>query len=84
MKSEMLLNPLHWKTEHRISLVVSSLAGAIVGFVVGFETTRPKGTSLVWWIENRPDDAAIWALIGLTLVSAAIYCWRIQTEKLAK
>jgi hypothetical protein len=78
MKSEMMLNPLHWKTEHRIGLVVSSLAGAIIGLVVGFETTRWKGISLVWWIENRPDDAALWALIGLSVVAAAIYCWRIS------
>jgi hypothetical protein len=78
MNSEMMLNPLHWKAEHQVGLVVSSLAGAIIGLVVGFETTRWKGISLVWWIENRPDDAVFWALIGLAVVAAAIYCWRIS------
>jgi len=78
MNSETMLNPLHWKAEHRVGLVVSSLAGAIIGLAVGFETTRWKGISLVWWIENRPHDAARWALIGLVVFAAAIYCWRIS------
>lgn len=73
-----MLNPLHWNKEHRVLLTVSSLTGAIIGLVVGFETTRWKGISLVWWIENRPDDATLWALIGLVVAAAAIYCWRIS------
>ena len=80
MKTETMLDPRHWKPEHRIGLVISSLTGAIIGLVIGFETTRWKGISLVWWIENKPDDAALWALIGLTVVAATMYCWRISNR----
>jgi hypothetical protein len=70
-----ILNPLKWKPEHRVGLLVASAAGAALGVAIGF--ARMRGWQFINWVEYEPGDALFWALIGAIVVGAAVYCYRV-------
>ncbi len=71
-----MLNPLKWKPEHRVALLVASVAGGALG--VAFAYSREWGkSSFTEWIEYKSADALFWALIGAIVVGAATYCSRV-------
>jgi hypothetical protein len=70
------LNPLRWKPEHRAALLVATVAGAALGVAFGYSRLR-AGWFIAAWIDNRPEDVLIWALVGAIVVGAAVYCYRV-------
>ena len=71
-----MLNPLEWKPEHRAGLLVATGAGAALGVAFGYTRLR-AGWFIGAWIESRPEDVLIWALVGAIVVGAAVYCYRV-------
>jgi hypothetical protein len=72
-----MLNPLKWKAEHRAGLLVASVAGAAVGIAIGFSMRFRGAGTFTYWLEDNPDTALFWALVGAIVVGAAIYCYRV-------
>jgi hypothetical protein len=71
-----MLNPLEWKAEHRAGLLAATGAGAALGIAFGYTRLR-SGWLIAAWIENRPEDVLIWALVGAVVVGACVYCYRM-------
>ena len=65
---QAMLNPLKWKYEDRVGLLVSTIAGAGLGIVVGYRS----GNGLL--------GTLIWALIGAVILGGAFYFGRAAHE----
>ena len=61
---QAMLDPLKWKYEDRVGLLVSTIAGAGLGIVVGYRSGNE-------WL-----GTFIWALIGAVVVGGAFYSGR--------
>ena len=59
-----MLNPLKWKYESQVGLLVSTIAGAGFGILIGYRS----GNGLL--------GTLIWTLIGAVVVSGAFYSGR--------
>ena len=59
-----MVNPLKWKYESQVGLLVSAIAGAGFGILIGYRS------------ENEWLGTLIWALIGAVVVSGAFYFGR--------
>ena len=59
-----MLNPLKWKYESQVGLLVSTIAGAGFGILIGYRS------------ENGLRGTLIWALIGAVVVGGAFYSGR--------
>lgn len=57
---EMKVNPLDWKPEHRIALLVAAGAGAGIGIVAGIDKVDPSLHGYWLWI-------ALWAAAGAAM-----------------
>ena len=60
-----MLNPLKWKYEDRVGLLVATLAGAGLGIVAGGALAQ------YGWL-----NMLIWGLIGAFVVGAWVYWYR--------
>ena len=56
-----MLNPLKWKYEDRVRLLIATAFGALFGFTNGY--------SHGWF-------NILWALVGAVVVGGAVYCYR--------
>jgi len=56
-----MLNPLSWKYEDRVGLVVATIAGVGFGIVIGYQSGNE-------WL-----GTLIWALIGAVILGGAFY-----------
>jgi hypothetical protein len=56
-----MLNPLRWKYEDRVGLVVATIAGVGFGIVIGYQSGNE-------WL-----GTLIWALIGAVILGGAFY-----------
>jgi uncharacterized membrane protein YeaQ/YmgE (transglycosylase-associated protein family) len=54
-----MLNPLKWKYEDQVGLLVSTIAGAAFGIAIGYQSG---------WL-----GTFIWALIGAVILGGAFY-----------
>ena len=63
-----MLNPLKWKYESQVGLLVSAIAGAGFGILIGYRS------------ENEWLGTFIWALIGAVVVGGAFYFGRVAHE----
>jgi hypothetical protein len=59
-----MINPLKWKYEDQVGLLVAILAGAALGIVVGYRSGNE-------WL-----GTLIWTLIGAVAVGGAFYSGR--------
>ena len=57
----MIINPLKWKYESRVGLLVSAIAGAGFGILIGYRSGNE-------WL-----GTLIWALIGAVILGGAFY-----------
>ena len=60
-----MLNPLKWKYEDRVGLLVATLAGAALGIIAGGLVGQHG------WL-----NMLIWGLIGAFVVGAWVYWYR--------
>jgi uncharacterized membrane protein YeaQ/YmgE (transglycosylase-associated protein family) len=58
-----MLNPLKWKYEDQVGLIVATAFGAVLGLAIGYSPGH------VWF-------NLLWALIGAVVVGGAVYCYR--------
>jgi uncharacterized membrane protein (Fun14 family) len=58
-----MLNPLKWKYEDQVALLVAAGFGALLGLINGYSPGD------VWF-------NILWALIGAVVVGGAVYCYR--------
>ena len=63
-----MINPLRWKYEHQVGLLVATLAGAVLGIITG-------GSLEHGWLLML-----IWALIGAVVVGGLVYCLRVFSQ----
>jgi divalent metal cation (Fe/Co/Zn/Cd) transporter len=63
-----MLNPLKWKYESQVGLLVSTIAGAGFGILIGYRS------------ENGLLGTLIWALIGAVILGGAFYFGRAAYE----
>jgi hypothetical protein len=56
-----MLNPLRWKYEDQVGLVVATIAGVGFGIVIGYQSGNE-------WL-----GTLIWALIGAVILGGAFY-----------
>ena len=79
----MSLNPIQWKRNYRIALVVAALIGFALGTVVGFFADRLQGQTFWGWIEG-PGYAGYgtfgffaggywWGAMGAVIGAAFVY-----------
>jgi hypothetical protein len=83
----MPLNPLRWRTGHKLALVASALAGQAVGFWFGmhaggatFKQARPISGCLSCMRIELPDDwqaVIAWAAVGTIAGGAVFYVIRL-------
>jgi hypothetical protein len=70
-KVENIINPLTWRREHQLALIVAAIIGVIIGLAVGYMYHRVQfATSSLWfwsWSSFR------WAAIGAIIGAAVIY-----------
>jgi hypothetical protein len=57
-----MLNPLKWKYEDQVALLVAAGFGALLGLINGFSPGQE-------WFN------LLWALIGAVVVGGAFYCY---------
>jgi uncharacterized membrane protein (Fun14 family) len=57
-------NPLKWKYEDPVALLVAAGFGALLGFVNGYAPGHE-------WLN------LLWAVIGAVVVAGAVYCYRV-------
>ena len=75
-----MINPLKWQREHQVALLISILAGAACGFLVGFAVTNASSSgafTLTLWLKFRTSDAITWAVLGAIIVGGVIYAKRL-------
>ena len=58
-----MLNPLKWKHEDRVGLLVATAFGAALGLAIGYSPGQE-------WFN------IFWALGGVVIVGGAVYCYR--------
>ena len=63
-----MLNPLKWKYESQVGLLVSAIAGAGFGILIGYQS------------ENGLLGTLIWALIGAVILGGAFCFGRAAYE----
>ena len=63
-----MLNPLKWKYESQVGLLVSAIAGAGFGILIGYQSGNE-------WL-----GTLIWALIGAVILAGAFYFGRAAYE----
>jgi uncharacterized membrane protein YdcZ (DUF606 family) len=65
------MNPLAWRHEHQLALLVATVVGVIVGLAVGYMYHHVQyATSQVWlmsWSSGR------WAVLGGVVGAAIVY-----------
>jgi len=61
MLSPAMINPLEWKYENQVGLLVSTIAGAGLGIAIGYQSG------------NKWLGTLIWALIGAVILGGAFY-----------
>jgi hypothetical protein len=59
-----MLDPLNWRYEDQVGLIVATIAGAALGIVIGYRSGNE-------WL-----GTLIWTLIGAVVVSGALYSGR--------
>ena len=64
----MIINPLKWKYESRVGLLVSAIAGAGFGILIGYRS------------EYGLLGTPIWALVGAVILGGAFYFGRAAYE----
>jgi len=76
------MNPLGWKREHLVALLVSLIVGATAGLMAGFTVAHTPMTpyGLTVWLEVRNADAAIWAAQGAIVAGGLVYLWRLLSN----
>ncbi len=79
------MNPLRWKRNHQIALVLAIAVGASLGIVVGYlvySSGRGAGgaISFGYWLSRPLRSAGLWwGLFGAGVGAAAIYLRRLLT-----
>ena len=68
MLMQAMLNPLKWKYESQVGLLVSTIAGAGFGILIGYQSGNE-------WL-----GTLIWALIGAVILAGAFYFGRAAYE----
>jgi hypothetical protein len=63
-----MLNPRKWEYQNQVGLLVSTIAGAGFGILIGYRS------------ENGLLGTLIWALIGAVVVGGAFYLGRAAYE----
>ena len=75
------MNPLHWKREHLIALMISASLGAVIGLLFGirevdpythygyhaFFTVEAQGYNFYWLV------VSVWAIFGASICAAVVY-----------
>jgi hypothetical protein len=64
----VIINPLKWKYESQVGLLVSTIAGAGFGILIGYRS------------EYGLLGTLIWALIGAVILGGAFYFGRAAYE----
>ena len=72
------MNPLRWKREHQLALVVAALIGLIVGEVVGFALTGAGERFGAWleesfWYHYITFGGFMWGIFGAIIGAAIVY-----------
>ena len=64
------MNPLNWRPEHQLALVVGAAVGLAVGLLTGFIYNGVHYATLSQWLGW---SAIRWAILGALLGGATIY-----------
>ena len=81
------LNPLRWKREHRIALLVAAGIGGTIGLVhcvrIGLAHPGMCNTLHVWFVRSDCRDLVLypelwWPLFGALLGAAVVYVWGLM------
>lgn len=71
------MNPINWKREHQIALVLALIIGAVIGLVTGYiayasSSGASGGVSFSYWVDNPIRYAGLWWGLGGAGVGAAV------------
>jgi len=78
------LNPLRWKPEHWVILLLfigaGALAGAVIGYFVGTTFDAQARPDFLVWIRDYSDDAWPWELTGAVLAGVVTFAIGVTSE----
>jgi hypothetical protein len=68
------MNPLKWKSEHQIALLVCSGIGFILGSIFELHEISTYGYKLYWSVDNYNDHSInfYWTIVGIVGLFGAI------------
>jgi hypothetical protein len=72
------MNPLEWKREHQVALLLCAGIGLIFGFVFGLYTVRKYGYQYEWatlgvaTFSDLTADILYWCAVGILAVFGAL------------
>ncbi len=77
------MNPWDWEWRHRVALFVSTGLGALIGLVVGYQSTGTRYSAFDWLFdfgygEFQIPEAAWWLAFGAIVGGGIFYVWRIS------
>jgi hypothetical protein len=64
------MNPLNWRPEHQLALVVGAAVGIALGLLIGFIYNGVHYATLSQWLVG---SAFRWAILGALVGGATIY-----------
>ena len=77
------MNPLIWKKEHQLALIVTCVLGAVLGMLFGFTVSLASfgapdavGTWFDAWLQN-PDFYWPWPVFGVVIAGLTFYAVRL-------
>lgn len=65
------MNPLNWKFEHQVALMICAGIGLVFGFIFGWSEVDPY-THRIWFYENQYHDNLYWPMVAAASVAGAV------------
>jgi TctA family transporter len=69
------MNPLAWRREHQVALLLGTVLGIAAGLIAGFALNNIHLTTLQQWIAE--GHGLRWALLGAFFGAGMIYIQRL-------
>ena len=68
------MNPLEWKSEHQIALLICAGIGFIIGLFVGLREVSAYGFEFLWSFDRYNDHSInlYWVAVGMVGMIGAI------------
>jgi hypothetical protein len=69
------MNPLTWRREHQVALLIGTVLGAAAGFLIGFSHNDVHLATLRQWVVG--GGGVRWAIFGALFGAGVIYVQRL-------